>query len=172
MEPVLIRNFFTDIENSYYQDVERYLNMGIDPNIWIRNTDGLKALHIACMNDDLNMIRLLLSHGAAESIGYKSLTSQRTPFFYCQSTEAHRLLVETGVSIDINEIDGFGFSKLHNAAIEGNLSYAKYLLDNGANITAKTNVNNTPLHSAVIFGHYEVTELLTSYGRILMTSIQ
>lgn len=55
-------------------------------------------------------------------------------------------------------------SSLHEAAKNGNLDETKRLLENGANIEAKSGIDNTPLHVASLKGHLELVKLLLENG--------
>jgi len=58
-----------------------------------------------------------------------------------------------------------GFTSLHEAAEDGDVSEVKALLANGAEVNAKTKYYGyTPLHAAALLGHVNVVKLLLSKG--------
>ncbi|XP_015923190.1 tonsoku-like protein [Parasteatoda tepidariorum] len=59
-----------------------------------------------------------------------------------------------------NKTNEKGETPLHKACIEGDLTYAKMLLESGVNVNATDNGGWTPLHEACNYGHYAVVEYL------------
>ncbi len=57
-----------------------------------------------------------------------------------------------------------GFTPLHTAASQGQLTVARFLLDNKANVNARNNNHETPLTLAALQGHKAMVELLLSRG--------
>jgi ankyrin repeat protein len=60
--------------------------------------------------------------------------------------------------------DKFGYTALHVAVVHGQYAVAKILLDNGADVDARTDAGVTPLHCAAEQGHLRLAELLLEYG--------
>ena len=60
--------------------------------------------------------------------------------------------------------DKQGATLLHAAALNGNRDVAEFLIDNRADVNARTNNGSTPLHFAAEKGHKEVAELLLTRG--------
>lgn len=65
---------------------------------------------------------------------------------------------------DIEATDAFGYTPLHIAANEGNLTMVQLLIEGGANITAKTKTGYTPLHLSLLKNHMKVARLLCQKG--------
>ena len=53
---------------------------------------------------------------------------------------------------------------LHQAAREGNVKLAQLLIENGANVNAKDEFDDTPLHIAAGYGHKNVVEMLLAHN--------
>lgn len=64
----------------------------------------------------------------------------------------------------INAKDQGGFTPLHNAANKGQLTVARFLLDNGAEVNARNNRGGSALHIAASRGYKAMAELLLSKG--------
>jgi hypothetical protein len=104
------------------------------------------ALHQAVLDDDIQLVRKLLSKGAAIDVigsrkyGYGSA-------LHLAVREGHldiaKLLLDRGAQVDV--LDPDDFTPLHNAAWNGNLEMAQRLLDAGADIEASTYDGDTPL---------------------------
>ena len=77
------------------------------------------------------------------------------------------LLKKLGKKVNISSIsrDIFQCTPLHRAALSGSVESVKFLLDNGAQINAKTLYRNrTPLHFAAIFNTLNVVRCLVEHG--------
>ncbi|KAF8817845.1 hypothetical protein IE077_003622 [Cardiosporidium cionae] len=59
--------------------------------------------------------------------------------------EVRKLLSE---GYNINAVDNYGYTPLHNAALNGNIDIVQYLVDKGCDINAVDNYGNTLLHRA------------------------
>jgi len=58
-----------------------------------------------------------------------------------------------------------GATRLHDAAWDGNVEIASYLVNHGADVNSKTSLTGeTPLHFAAGHGHREVVRLLLKHG--------
>jgi ankyrin repeat protein len=74
-----------------------------------------------------------------------------------------RTLLEQGA--DVNAAQGDGMSALHNAARAGNATVAELLIENGANVEAKTRIGeHRPLHVASASGRSAVVAILVAAG--------
>ena len=68
------------------------------------------------------------------------------------SAEILSLLLEHGADV---EDQGVARTPLIRASVYGNVESGQCLLDHGADINARNNLGQTPLFSAVLFGHVE-----------------
>eukprot|EP01046_Picozoa_sp_COSAG06_P060562 COSAG06_NODE_12930_length_1311_cov_1.111386_1_plen_381_part_10 len=72
-----------------------------------------------------------------------------------------RMLQDGGVHASIVLDSATGVAPLHRAARLGNLELVKILIEDGADVNAKTKFGYTPLHWAVTYSHAEIiTELI------------
>jgi len=78
-------------------------------------------------------------------------------------------LLNQGKSIDIDGKNCDGWTALHLAMNEGNIEIAKLLLDEKANIEARTKQMKTPLHIACCRGDLKAVQLLVERKANLMT---
>jgi ankyrin repeat protein len=138
------------------------LDKGADPNCF--RSDG--PLHQAVLHGHLNMVRLLLQHGAdptRDSNGYCPLTNA----IKYKNPEAITLLLQVRI----------GDPVARNAWIERNLRYAcrvgergavLQLLHAGGNINAVEEEGDhkgaTPLLLAILNGHVKTAQLLIRHG--------
>jgi len=81
-----------------------------------------------------------------------------------KDTALVKKLVKSG--IDLNEQDKGGWTALHFAAQNGDISIARILLENGAKVDIKEEYGNTALGKAVFNsrGKGDMIKLLLSYG--------
>jgi ankyrin repeat protein len=68
-----------------------------------------------------------------------------------------------GAKLELTDMDD-GWTALHYASHSGCQESAKHLIDKGANIEAKTNINETPLHLAAQKNNLDVVKLLIKKG--------
>lgn len=69
-----------------------------------------------------------------------------------------------GRGVDLNELDRWGYSALHRAAIQDRDNAIKLLLDAGATVHVKSAKLETPLHCAADNGHLNAVQVLLSNG--------
>jgi ankyrin repeat protein len=68
-----------------------------------------------------------------------------------------------GAKLELTDMDD-GWTALHYASHSGCQESVKQLIDKGANIEARTNINETPLHLAAKNNSFEVVKLLMENG--------
>lgn len=65
----------------------------------------------------------------------------------------------------VNHLDKHGYSALHYAARNNFIDICKYLLENGADVHAKTkSCQSTALHRACLIGNFEIVKLLLNFN--------
>jgi ankyrin repeat protein len=139
--------------------IKKLLEAGADPNFLINNTPRARmregsprivfatALMRAAFSGDIELVKLLLAHGANPNIvsrdnetmllaaagngfipGYNK---QRTP---AERLEVVKLMVDLGQ--DVNAADNYGITPLMVAANIGDVPVIQYLIDKGADLAA------------------------------------
>lgn len=130
--------------------------------------NGYNALHAACLNGHLSVVKYLLEQGANP---HQTSDQGYLPFhFAVEKTHAHSpelltLLIKAGCAV--NATGPYGITPLHTAAFFGNVEGAKLLLTLGASVNAKENTEGfgrTPLHSAAAKGYSTLVALLLEHG--------
>ena len=136
-----------------------------------RDKEYATALHDAAIVQNLEVVRVLLIHGA--DINAKN-SQGRTPFHQLfQSSyskdliDVARLLVEHGANV--NTRDRRHETPLHLTSHEGNVELVRVLLDHGANVNVKNDQGQTPLYLALHPQHlsqdnFGVVPLLIDHG--------
>jgi hypothetical protein len=139
--------------------IRKLLDAGADPNALVNNTprarmrDGsprivfATALMRAAFSGDLELVKLLLSHGADPHIVSKDnettlMAAAGTGFIHGYSKERSaaerlevvKLLVQLGE--DVNAADNYGITPLMVAANMGEVPIIQYLMDQGADLGA------------------------------------
>ncbi|KAI0882899.1 ankyrin repeat-containing domain protein [Annulohypoxylon maeteangense] len=148
---------------------------------WITHLQGVETLGAA----DLNTANLLISNPDNFET-WKLLHSQFHPTDkVSQDYDAIQLAVEHNLQhslrwlcnnglVDVNMWNWKFGSYLHIAVTRNNVDVARVLLENGARVNAKVNVNTTnwtPLVAACCFGHLESATLLLEFGAEIKDSI-
>lgn len=115
-----------------------------------QNRVGATAFFLAAKHADMPMMRLLAEHGADPSIktedGATALAAAAGVGIWNvgesagtneEALEAVKLAYELGCR-DVNAADDFGYAPLHGAALRGSPEIVQFLVDKGADLTAKT----------------------------------
>ncbi|KAM6432763.1 ankyrin repeat and SOCS box protein 3 [Rhynochetos jubatus] len=137
------------------------LEAGADPNEV--TTEATTALFLAVENGHVDIVKLLLRHGAnVEGLhscsGWNSL--HQASFQGC--TEIMKLLLDKGANKECK--DDFGITPLFVAAQYGKLESLRLLVSHGADVNSQAEDRATPLLIAVQEGHTKCVELLISKG--------
>ena len=108
------------------------------------------ALMLACMKGNLNVVKRLVEHNAAD---FHNKTVGLTPVTVAclnNHLDVVKYVVQTG-HVDVNLPDGNGCTPLIRACQRANVSVSKYLLDNinGLDVNIADCDDNTALHYAV-----------------------
>ena len=129
-------------------------------------------LHEAVSHGNLNVIKILLSHGAnvnalnffGDSPLHKALQSKNNqlvgvPFHASQHAIA-QLLLEHGADVNVR---GWGHgTPLHLASLGGFLDVSRLLIEHGADIDAQDDDGQTPFSIALANGHRKLAHLLSN----------
>jgi ankyrin repeat protein len=152
-------------------DVENYLNDG-KVDVDRKGEDGCNnCLHRACQNGHIDVVKLLLDHGA--NIELKTRFKQTPLFIACQYGHHSivALLLDRGASIDLCIDNSRSRSNpLHETCSNGHENIVRLLLEHGADPNARspswlsTGGGNTPLHVACENDREECVEELLRFG--------
>ena len=154
------------IYNKNIDAVKSALDAGADANATKRD-DGIPVLHLAMEHSDI--VKMLLDHGADPDIrdndGCCALHNACCEIYHqdCDIAGA-RLLLERGVNVDTR--NNFGATPLIDNCwcCENSFGFIKFLIENGADVNAQDDMNNTALLNAVNDGQTEVVKLLLEHG--------
>jgi ankyrin repeat protein len=140
--------------------IKALLGKGTDING--QDSAGRTALHLAVLNERVEVVRTLLEAGADVDI-----TDQRFGFrplhFSARKGNAGvcELLVRYGADLDAQSLRGK--TALHLAVINGNLAVVTILLKYLARVDICDNNNKTPLQYAEAKGHTEIVSLIREH---------
>ncbi|XP_061579044.1 ankyrin repeat domain-containing protein 50 [Cololabis saira] len=128
-----------------------------------RDSDGRTALHVACWQGCVEIVDLLLKHGANPN----ARDSQGRPPLHSvawtgHTKVGHHLLQASGVNINLACHQGA--TALSIAAQEGHVNIVKILLESGANPNHTDKYGRGPVKVAGKNGHFHIVGLLESYG--------
>jgi ankyrin repeat protein len=117
------------------------------------------ALHEAALYGFVGMVQMLVVKGADINAPYKF---DRLPIDFAAdkgNIEVIRLLLSHGAKINRQD-SHWGYSLLHDAAMEGHKEIVVFLLSQGANVHVVDKENRFPLHEAAEKGYEDIAELL------------
>ena len=146
---------------------EFLLSKGADINRFAKNVSEFApfeftALTDAIRNNDMEMIKMFVEHGAdlhkTTSLGesYLHFTA------FLNKTELAAYFIDLGVDMNIKKRGNL--TPLHIAAVTGYKDVVELLIEKGADLNAKSTDGGTPLHFAIAAGHRGVADLLKSKG--------
>lgn len=146
-------------------DIEQVkLQLEKKANVNVRDEEDATLLHYAVSEDNVEIAKLLISHGGLVEARTKK---GRTPLFWCMGMltggpEVARILISHGA--DVRAQDEEGKTPLHRAAWTGRVELADVLVENGVDPDIKDIKGKTPLHEAVAFGRKEMAAYLIAKG--------
>ncbi|WZO95714.1 ankyrin repeat domain-containing protein [Isosphaeraceae bacterium EP7] len=150
-------------------DVDAVRRRVLDDPTYLRSRELCETapLMFAVQFDDADLVRFMLDHGAAPDPdvddGYTTLLTaieSTEP----ASTQIVSMLIEAGA--DIHRTGMNGYTPLHMAASKGHAEKARLLLDAGATIDRRKEIDaaETPLMEAAFSGRVETVRLLLERG--------
>ncbi|HXR03674.1 MAG TPA: ankyrin repeat domain-containing protein [Verrucomicrobiae bacterium] len=147
-------------------DVEKILKR--DPKaINTQDDEGMTPLAGAVVQEQVDVVRFLLDKGADPNIPNKNGLTPLEHACGRDKTNAlalAKLLLAKGALINATNMAGFTIPPLEWAISSDNTELVKLLLDHGADVTVKSDVGSTPLHSAADRGDLEIADILIAHG--------
>lgn len=130
--------------------IEKYQNLGI--SIDIKADFGHTPLFHACRNGFLEIIELLIENGADVNVKIDHGSPLiENMLYHSKNLDVIKLLISKGADIR---------NALHS--VRNDIKTIELLIDNGADINARTPSGGTPLHFACMNGNIDVVEFLIS----------
>jgi ankyrin repeat protein len=129
---------------------------------WKKKRRNNQDLLFAAENGIIEEVKALLDKNGplgdlAADVNARGLDQWTALHFAANEGKADIVSILLGQSdIDIDSQSTIGRSPLHLASIRGHMSIVRMLVSKGANKNAKDFDENTPLHHASEFGHFEV----------------
>lgn len=120
------------------------------------------GMHIAAINNRINMMRKLLKHGADVNARGNNLATPLSAAAISDNYEAAEFLLKNGARID--DYDTEGVTPMLAAAFKGHTRVVELCLNHGASLEMKDASMRTSLLCAVFNGHYETVKLLLDRG--------
>ncbi|XP_051684962.1 ankyrin repeat and SOCS box protein 3 isoform X3 [Oryctolagus cuniculus] len=145
----------------HWKIVQILIEAGADPNA--TTLEETTPLFLAVENGQIDVLRLLLRHGANVNgshsmCGWNSLHQAS----FQGNAEIIKLLLKKGANKECQ--DDFGITPLFVAAQYGKLESLSILISSGANVNCQALDKATPLFIAAQEGHTKCVELLLSSG--------
>lgn len=172
---------YESIKAGRIEEVEKFINNGGDANL--KNEDGESILHVAIWNGHFDIAKYLIDKGADVNIKNKTgstllkyaaiaglYETAWQPFTnsasgkytqYPGQLEIAKLLISKGAKIDVTDEDNA--TPLISTVDRGYFEIAQYLIDQGADVNAKTLSGGvTPLHLAACKSNVQLVKYLLS----------
>ncbi|XP_046585263.1 putative ankyrin repeat protein RF_0381 [Haliotis rubra] len=133
-------------------------------NLSIVDNLGGNILHVACLGDNEDIVKDVLSRGIADIDSRED--QGRTPVMYATENGNKKvvdLLVNKGCNLSV--VDDPGRNVLHVACLGGNEDFVEDLLSRGiAGIDSRDDRGRTPVMYAAEKGNKKVVDLLVNKG--------
>ncbi|XP_012226364.2 L-asparaginase 1 [Linepithema humile] len=126
------------------------------------NADGRTALHIACCEGDINVVRRLLKMGANVHVKDRFDRTPLTDAIEYDHHEIIKVLLQCGAHLHGNAL--LIGARMCAAATAGNKKRLQSYLLSGADLSQKNASGCTPLHFAALHDHAETIEFLLDHG--------
>ncbi|XP_021585734.2 ankyrin repeat domain-containing protein 27 isoform X4 [Ictidomys tridecemlineatus] len=156
----MVRYLLEWTEEDLDEKLARIPTSGLGVNV--TNLDGSSPLHVAALHGRVDLIPLLLKHGA--NAGARNANQAVPLHLACQKGHFQVVKYLLDSNVKPNKKDISGNTPLIYACSSGHHEVAALLLQHGASINATNNKGNTALHEAVIEKHVFVVELLLLHG--------
>ena len=141
--------------------------LSYDPNLEITTPDGESALTIATFTGHTEVIRLLLEAGA--NINHRTKAKKFALQYAAEGNreDVLRLLME--YNPDLNLVDGFGNTALHCIRSDSSVRITKILVNGGAHLKIRNELQHTPICHAVWSDNSEILKYLAKKAELDMT---
>jgi uncharacterized protein len=147
------------IHDNDFQKVKSLIEKGADVNS--KDGYGHSALRNAADTGNLNLVKLLLLHGASTKPEANKGMTLLMAFAACG--DIHEVDLRRGLGEHINQKDDYYRSAIHYAAANGQSDMVKYLIGKGADANANA-AGDLPLVDACIKGDLATVKILLEYG--------
>ncbi|XP_012522574.2 L-asparaginase 1 [Monomorium pharaonis] len=135
---------------------------GYGADISQSNADGRTALHIACCEGDMKVVRSLLKMGANVHIKDRFDRTPLTDAIEYDRHEIIRVLLQCGAHLHGDAV--LIGERMCSAATAGNTKRLQSYLLAGADLSQKNLSGRTPLHFAALHNRTEAIEFLLDHG--------
>ena len=141
-----------------------YLIITHEENVHAKCGNRGSPLHAASYGGDLEVVRLLLAHGADINTTNRYECTPLSSVYDGGHLDVMRLLLKHGADVDARLDDTFKKCLLHEASLREDVDTARLLLQHNADVNSKDLLGCTPLHDASRTGKAGVALLLLEHG--------
>ncbi len=153
-------DLFEALESSDIKKVKELLKKS--PDLEVKNGVDMSALTVAVKNGAVELVELLLEHGALvtnDALGVAGMSALSSPALVLRLQKAYMMQVKPVVD-ELGDADGL----LITSAEKGDLDGIKKALKDGANIDVSDELDATSLRWAIRKGHDDAVKELLNAG--------
>ncbi len=149
LSPTIGNAFYNAVDKDRTEIAQIMLKHGAD--VYSLGFNDETCLHCAARMNNMEILRMLLDAGCdvhvTDDTGCYPIHSAAGSTYNTVNMVKY-LIDHVGQKEDVNLQDYSGRTPLHDAACSGTIHVVKFLVENGADINAKTKLGNTPLYFA------------------------
>ena len=153
--------FGVRVEQGDVSTVGDWLAAGLDPNFESEHIGT--GLMIAAWRGDIPMMELFVKHGANVNFENRFREQALMLAVWKGQREAAGWLVLHGANVNR---EGNEWSALHYATFGGHAELARFLMENKADVNARSTNGSTVLMMAAREGHEKIAQLLIEHGAV------
>lgn len=144
--------------------IKLFIKKGANVNLKAKDNKCDTALHLACKNDDLDAVKILLENNAAPNV---KNVKKEFPIHIASTKNSYELNDLLSNNVNLNVYDQNGYTPIMHSVIKNiQLDVIELFIRKGSNINlpSKKKSGNTVLHMACCLGYVDLVKVLLEHN--------